>query len=42
MSVLASVRSQLVPIHREGYPFIIAFVILALILFFIWQPLGWI
>jgi phosphatidylserine decarboxylase len=42
MSVLASVRSQLVPIHREGYPFIIAFVILALILFVIWQPLGWI
>jgi phosphatidylserine decarboxylase len=41
MSVLASVRAQLVPIHREGYPFIAVFAILALVLFALWQPLGW-
>src|SRR5215210_393737 len=42
MSILASMRSQLVPIHREGYPFIAAFAIMAVILFVLWQPLGWI
>jgi phosphatidylserine decarboxylase len=42
MSIVASVRSQLVPIHREGYPFISAFAVSALILFWIWSPLGWI
>ena len=40
MSVLASIRSQLVPIHREGYPFIAIFAIAALLLFFLWAPLG--
>jgi phosphatidylserine decarboxylase len=42
MSVLASIRSQIVPIHREGYPFIGGFAVLTLILFFLWSPLGWI
>jgi phosphatidylserine decarboxylase len=42
MSIVASVRSQLVPIHREGYPFIAVFAVVALILFWIWSPLGWI
>jgi phosphatidylserine decarboxylase len=42
MSVLASIRSQFVPIHRDGYPFIAAFAAAALVLFFVWQPLGWI
>ena len=41
MSVLTSIRSQLVPIHREGYPFIGAFALASLILFFLWSPLGW-
>ena len=41
MSIVASIRSQLAPIHREGYPFIGGFAALALVLFFIWQPLGW-
>jgi phosphatidylserine decarboxylase len=41
MSVLASIRSQFVPIHPQGYPFIGAFLVLAVVLFFIWQPLGW-
>ncbi len=42
MSIVTSIRSQLVPIHREGYPFIGAFALLSLILFWLWPPLGWI
>ncbi|MEA2907403.1 MAG: phosphatidylserine decarboxylase [Alphaproteobacteria bacterium] len=42
MSVLASIRSQLVPINREGYPFIGGFALASLLLFWIWAPLGWI
>ena len=41
MSVVASIRSQFVPIHREGYPFIGAFALVSLILFVLWSPLGW-
>jgi phosphatidylserine decarboxylase len=41
MSVLASIRSQLAPIHREGYPFIAAFIVASLVLFWLWTPLGW-
>jgi phosphatidylserine decarboxylase len=42
MSIVASIRSQLVPVHREGYPFIGTFALAALILFLVWAPLGWI
>ena len=42
MSVVASIRSQLAPINREGYPFVGAFALVSLILFWIWTPLGWI
>jgi phosphatidylserine decarboxylase len=42
MSVLASIRSQLVPVHREGYPFVGGFALASLLLFLIWTPLGWI
>lgn len=42
MSIAASIRSQLVPIHREGYPFIGIFALATLILFWLWAPLGWI
>jgi phosphatidylserine decarboxylase len=41
MSVLNSIRSQLSPIHPEGYPFIGAFALLSLVLFIVWTPLGW-
>jgi phosphatidylserine decarboxylase len=41
MSVLASIRSQLAPIHREGLPFIGAFALASLVLFWLWSPLGW-
>ncbi|WP_333831033.1 phosphatidylserine decarboxylase [Pararhodobacter sp.] len=30
------------PVHREGYPFIGVFAAVTLVLFLIWQPLGWI
>ena len=42
MSILDSVRRQIPPIHREGYPFIGGFAAASLILFLIWSPLGWI
>src|ERR1700726_4751612 len=42
MSIVQSIRSQLVPIHREGYPFVGAFALASLILFLFWAPLGWI
>ncbi len=41
MSVLASIRSQLAPIHREGYPFIGMFAVASLLLLWLWPPLGW-
>ncbi len=41
MSVLKSIRRQLVPIHREGYPFVGAFALASLVLFLLWSPLGW-
>jgi phosphatidylserine decarboxylase len=42
MSVINSVRAQLSPIHPEGYPFIGAFALVALILLWFFPPLGWI
>ena len=29
------------PIHKEGFKFIPIFAVVAVILFFVWQPLGW-
>lgn len=40
--ISASIRKVLVPIHPEGRIFIAAFAIVAVILFLIWQPLGWV
>ena len=42
MSISDSIRSQLAPIHPEGYPFIGGFALLSLLLFWLWPPLGWI
>ena len=42
MSIINSVRSQLAPIHPQGFPFIGGFALASLILFFVWTPLGWI
>jgi phosphatidylserine decarboxylase len=42
MSIINSVRSQLAPIHPQGYPFIGGFALASLVLFWVWTPLGWI
>ncbi len=42
MSVLDSVRKQIVPVHPEGYIFIAIFAVVSLVLHSIWPPLGWI
>jgi phosphatidylserine decarboxylase len=42
MSITDSIRGQIPPIHPEGYPFIGAFALASLILFWVWSPLGWI
>ena len=41
MSIYDSIRKQIVPITPEGYPFIGAFALVALVLFWLWTPLGW-
>jgi phosphatidylserine decarboxylase len=41
MSIINSVRAQIAPIHPQGYPFIGGFALVSLILFWIWEPLGW-
>ena len=42
MNVADSIRRQITPIHPEGYLFIAAFAVATVILFWIWDPLGWI
>lgn len=42
MSIIDSIRKQIVPIHKEGYIFIAVFAVVALILGWIFAPLGWI
>jgi phosphatidylserine decarboxylase len=42
MNILDSLRRQLTPIHPEGYVFILAFAVGAMILHWIWEPLGWV
>jgi phosphatidylserine decarboxylase len=42
MSVLVSIRSQITPVHPEGYPFIGGFALGSLVLMWLWSPLGWI
>jgi phosphatidylserine decarboxylase len=41
MSVIGSIRSQLSPIHPQGYPLIGGFALVALVLLWLWPPLGW-
>lgn len=37
----SALSTVIAPIHRAGYPFIAAFAVVTLILFFLWVPLGW-
>jgi phosphatidylserine decarboxylase len=39
--ILASMRRLLVPVRREGYPFILIALVVALILGYVWEPLFW-
>jgi phosphatidylserine decarboxylase len=42
MSLINTVRNTLVPVHKEGYPFIAGFFVVSLVLGFLWGPLMWI
>jgi phosphatidylserine decarboxylase len=42
MSVVNSIRSQLAPIHPQGYPVVGGFALASLLLVVLWTPLGWI
>ncbi|KAA2237466.1 phosphatidylserine decarboxylase [Salinarimonas soli] len=42
MDFYESIRKALVPIHKEGYPFILIGLAATLILAWLWSPLGWI
>ena len=35
-------KGVLVPVAREGYPFIAAFAVLTLLLYAVWEPLGFV
>ncbi|HEY9215601.1 MAG TPA: phosphatidylserine decarboxylase, partial [Ancylobacter sp.] len=42
MSVIDSIRSGLVPIHREGYPFVLIGAAVSAVLLWLVPPLGWV
>ena len=42
MSLVDSIRRQLVPIHPDGYVFIAGFAVIAFLIHWLWSPLGWI
>ena len=41
MSIVASIRGQFAPIHRQGYLFIAVSALVTVVLFFVVAPLGW-
>ena len=41
MSIFDSIRKQITPIHPEGYIFIAIFAVVAMVLHWLWAPLGW-
>jgi phosphatidylserine decarboxylase len=40
--ILESMRRLFVPIHKEGYPFILIALVATIVLALLWSPLGWI
>ena len=42
MSLFNTIRNTIVPVHKEGYPFIAAFFVASLILGWLFKPLFWI
>lgn len=41
-NLLDTIKKSIVPVHREGWPFVAGFFVIALVLLTIWQPLFWI
>ncbi len=41
MSLIASIRRQIVPVHPEGYIFIVGFALISMVLHYISGTLGW-
>ena len=43
MNIISSITASLAPVHREGYPFVLAFAAVTLVLFLLgFDPLAWI
>ncbi|MDQ0454179.1 phosphatidylserine decarboxylase [Rhizobium paknamense] len=42
MSLFDTIRNTIVPVHKEGYPFVLAFFLGAVVLGWLWAPLFWI
>jgi phosphatidylserine decarboxylase len=42
MTIIDSIRKNFAPIHQEGYPFIGVFALIAIFLFWLAKPLGWV
>ena len=42
MDMIQSIRNVLVPVHRQGMPFVGAFLVAAIVLGLLWEPLFWI
>ncbi|MCO6186555.1 phosphatidylserine decarboxylase [Rhizobium sp. L1K21] len=42
MSLMNTIRNTIVPVHKEGYPFVAAFFVGSLVLGWIWDPLFWV
>ncbi|SOC86149.1 phosphatidylserine decarboxylase [Ensifer adhaerens] len=42
MNLFDTIRNTIVPVHKEGYPFVLAFFVASLILGWIWEPLFWV
>lgn len=42
MSLINTIKKTIVPVHKEGWPFVAAFFVAAIILGWLWDPLFWI
>jgi phosphatidylserine decarboxylase len=42
MDLFETFRKTIVPVHKEGYPFVAAFFVASLVLGWIWDPLFWV
>ncbi len=41
MQILETLKQVVVPLHRDGWPFVVLFALATLVLFMIAEPLGW-